>query len=311
MIVTRAAVQLVLLSFVLMALLVLPVMQYASADLGNPNVSVRTRVNITNAAPSVMNVSIDFPATLVANSTALIFCNVSVRDFNNISDLSHVNVSFFSTVLSGDLYPDFNRTHYSNVTCTNFTDQSEFTRSYNCGLQLNYNAVAGNWTCNATVADLAGVKGVGFSTTTINDLIAIGVDDLIDFGQMVIDNGSSNIPFNVTNYGNLPLNVTVFGYGATENDSAAMVCDQGNISIENLYVSSNDTALSEPIGFPLMMQLNSSNATRKMILNLTLAPFNNTIANATNTTVWRLFASSANGASGLCNGTVVFTAIRA
>ena len=292
-------------------LIIIPVLQIASAALGAPNVSVRTRVNITNSPPSVLNVSITTPVILSANTTTDIYCNVTVRDYNNVSDISSLNVTFFSTLYSKSETIDFNQTHYSNSSCTNFTDLSEFTRTYNCNLTLNYNAAAGNWTCNATVMDNATITGSGFSYTTINDLLAIGVDDLIDFGDLAVLNTSPNIPFNVTNYGNLPLNLTAYGYGATENDSAAVICDQGNISIQNLFVSANFTDITAPIGTNLMIPLNSSNATRKLITNLTVIPYNLSLEAATNTTVWRLFASGVNTPSGLCNGTVVFTAIKA
>ena len=87
-----------------------------------------------------------------------------------------------------------------------------------------------------------------------------------------------------------------------------MHCDQGNISIENIRVSANQTNVTHPLSFDMMTQINGSNSTRKLIPSLTIFSYNLSAENATNTTVWRLYANPTNKPGGLCNGTVVFTA---
>ena len=283
----------------------------ANAGIGNPNYSITTKVNVTNAPPQVTNVVTSTPITLTANATAYTECNATVSDLNGATDMASVNATFFDSVFSQSSAQEDNTTHYSNVSCTNFSDVDSITRLYSCGFNINYNANPGNWTCNVTAVDTKNVATADNGTSSINQLIALYVDELLDFGQIGAGNTTNNILFNITNVGNRGMNVSVYTYGRTDNDSLAMVCEFGNISIGNLKVTtqfniSNDTQFLIP--FSQMTTVNNSNATSTRIGNLTVLQFNNTYVNSINTTAWRLNVPLQGVPSGVCNGTLVFRA---
>jgi len=297
---------------VLSILLFLPLSPVSEGGgIGNPNTSVITRVNITNAAPYVYNLSIINTITLVPNATTWVWCAALVEDLNTVADISSVNATLHNTNFSLPNGVDYNTTHYTNSSCTNFSDVDSFTRLYNCTFELWYNANPGNWTCNITAADAATVSDSERITTTVNELIALMVGDLIDFGKVAVLNYSDNIHFNVTNVGNKNINISVYAYGSRDNDTLAMVCDYGNISIGNIRVSINSSDITSPLDFNTMTIVNNSNSTPTRIANLTVLQYNMTYTASINTTVWRLYVPNAGRPSGICNGTVVFRALRA
>jgi len=285
--------------------LTLPSLPLSLADrIGNPNVSVITRVNVSNAAPFVFNLSITSPITLTPNATTTVYCAAYVQDYNNYTDILKVNATLYDTNF-------YNTTHYTNSNCTNFTEVDSFTRYYNCTFDLWYNTNPGNWTCNITATDLVEIIDYKHITTTINELIALMVPDEINFGNVPVTNYSQNVLFNITNVGNRHINVSLYGYGAAENDTLAMVCEYGNISLTNerYAIWNGSTDLS---AFNTMNQLNNSNLTASLIPSLTISQFNVTYNRSLNTTVWRLYVpiGPQGTPSGLCNGTVVFRALR-
>jgi len=298
---------------VLSILLFLPLSPLSEGGgIGNPNTSVITRVNVTNAAPYVYNLSIIAPPiTLTPNVTTLAWCSAIVEDLNTVADIFLVNATLYDKNFSQHNSIDYNTTHYTNSSCTNFSEIDTFNRLYNCTFNLWYNSNPGNWMCNITAADTTGVTDDENISITINELIALMVGDLIDFGKVAVLNYSDNIPFNVTNVGNRNINVSVYAYGAQDNDTLAMVCDYGNISIGNIRVSINSSNITSPVDFNTMTIVNNTNATPTRIGNFTILQYNATYNMSINTSVWRLYVSNAGRPSGICNGTVVFRALRA
>jgi len=292
--------------------ILLPSIPLSFADrIGNPNVSVLTRVNVSNAAPYVFNISVMSPITLTPNTTTLVWCAAYVQDYNNWSDIAVVNATFYDATHSQHNSIDYNTTHYTNSSCDYSTEIDTFTKLYNCTFNLWYNTNPGTWVCNITTADNTGITDTENISATVNELISLMVPDEINFGDVPVTNYSSNIYFNITNVGNRNINVSLYGYGAVENDTLAMVCQYGNISLNNeRYAIWNGTPDSYP--FNNMSLLNNSNATASQISGLTILQYNQTYTTSINTTVWRLYVpvGPLGTPSGLCNGTVVFRALR-
>jgi hypothetical protein len=50
-------------------------------------VNATSRVNITNAMPEILNISVDDPVTLSAGGTQVVSCNATIRDWNGFNDI--------------------------------------------------------------------------------------------------------------------------------------------------------------------------------------------------------------------------------
>ena len=292
--------------------ILLPSIPLSFADkIGNPNNTVITRVNVSNAAPYVFNISVMSPITLTPNTTTLVWCAAYVQDYNNWSDIDVVNATFYDSTHSQHNSIDYNTTHYTNMSCDNTTEIDTFTKLYNCTFNFWYNANPGAWVCNITAADTVGITATANISATVNELISLMVPDEINFGDVPVTNYSSNIPVNITNVGNRNINVSLYAFGSAENDTLAMVCQYGNISLNNeRYTMWNGT--SDLVPFANMSLLNNSNTSASQIPQLTIFQYNATYNASVNTTVWRLYVpvGPLGTPSGLCNGTVVFRAIR-
>jgi len=291
--------------------IMLPSLPLSLADrIGNPNVSVVTRVNVSNAAPYVYNISVMSPITLTPNTTTSAWCAAYVQDYNNWSDIAVVNATFYDATYSQHNSIDFNTTHYTNASCNFTTEVDSFTKLYNCSFSLWYNSNPGSWVCNITAADVTGITDTKNISATVNELISLMVPDEINFGNVPVTNHSNNVYFNITNVGNRKINVSLYAFGTAENDTLAMVCQYGNISLPNERYAVRNA--SDPFPFDVMNLLNNSNSTASQIPLLTISQYNQTYTNSVNETVWRLYVpvGPLGTPSGLCNGTVVFRAIR-
>ena len=291
----------------------LPFFPSVNANLSfNNYTTIITRVNISNSPPFVSNLTIDTLIDLTGNGSVNVTCNATVVDFNNWSDIAQVNFTLFNTNISSNGAGDTNRSHYSQWNCSWATEYNKFERGFTCHAQVNYNAFFSNWLCNITAKDNGQLQDDDQKNATVSDLISFYVPDLLDFGEVPVLNISQNRHLNTTNFGNQPINFTSYAYGRTDNDNLSMVCDFGNISIGNLRFSINTSNVSSPVYFDEMFAVNGSNNTASP-LGVIAHPFNETYSNATNTTGWRLRVPIGPGGSpaGLCNGTLVVTAMKA
>ena len=209
---------------------------------------------------------------------------------------AHYNLDNLTAII------DDNNYHYSNNSCLNVS-QGIYAINYSCGFAIKYYANNGTWYCNITATDLINASGSNIKQTAINDLLAIDVSPLvIDYGLLDPGNTSSE-DFNITltNYGNIPINITVDGYGAIEGDNLSMGCIIGNISVgyERYSVEYNKI-------YNDMIELTN---TSTLIANFTLAQRTNdaTYKNDSNNTYWKM--SIPYGVKDNCNGTITFTAI--
>jgi hypothetical protein len=260
------------------------------------HVNVTSTVNITDAMPEILAVEAEQDITLNAGGNTTITCNATIRDWNGFNDLSSVNGTFYY-YLNESSDPDHRNVHYTNASCEEVSNDGEFIANYTCSFTLAYFANNGSWSCNVTAEDTFGFTDSANNTTSINALFALNVTDVIDFGDLAVTETSSNITANITNFGNMDINVSVLGYGEVEGDGVGLVCEHGgNISVENERFSGIEVPWDN-----------------KIPLAATAQDMNITIPQATEesnpeiwSSYWQLYVPP--NPFGECNGTIRFTA---
>ena len=261
------------------------------------HVNVTTRANITNAGPEIVEVLVDQDITLNAGGTKIVYCNATIRDWNGWDDVVLVNATLFHSSSTHES-ADNNNTHYTNASCFNTGDDAEFLAFYSCGFEVIHYANNGTWSCNVTAEDTFSFTDSLSNTTTINALFALNVSDTIDYGDLAVTDTSANISAFITNFGNVNINVSVLGYGATEGDGFGLICEQGsNITVENqrFGIDSGDD-------WDLKVPLSSTNQD----MSITLLQPTDLTAPVIRETFWQLYVPP--NPFGLCTGTVRFTA---
>jgi hypothetical protein len=119
----------------------------------------------------------------------------------------------------------------------------------------------------------------------------------LNFGDIVAGNVSLNISENVTNLGNRPINVSVYGYGRIPGDNNSFTCNSSNITIDALRFAGNITASYNE-------KQNLSGAPKQIGITVDQQT---TPSITTNATYWQV--QIPNGPeTGQCNGTIIFQA---
>lgn len=269
------------------------------------NVSVRTTVNITQGYPEILNITCNNGASITLNAgmTKTVACLIQIRDYNGGSTIAAVNGTFYY-YLNQSSDPDDNSTHYSNTTCTVNNTNGYFT-NWTCAFDLWYYANNGTWRGNLTVRDDYNLTRNDYRNSTINLLYALNITpDIINFGDMAVgDTKDPPVPANVTNFGNMPINVSVYGFGG-ENEilyaGLAMICE-----IRNLTLPNERYGLNAGTSYDSMTSLTGSPI---RITGLKIPKQTDSSQMQTNTTYWRLHVNLTSNPFGVCNGTVVFAA---
>ncbi|MBW2990759.1 hypothetical protein KY348_03575 [Candidatus Woesearchaeota archaeon] len=303
---TQAIIVVLLLIFILYFYNILPSVLSWGPSGNYENVSVRTTVNVTQAYPEVLNVTCNNDAAidLSPGSTQTITCLIEIRDYNGGSEINNTNGTFYY-YLNESSDPDDNNTHYANSTCTENNTNSYYT-NWTCAFDLLYYANNGTWIGNFTVIDDYNMTDTGTGNASINTLYALNVTELIDFGNMAVgDTYTSNPPpsANVTNFGNMNINVSVYGFGGEDEilyAGLAMVCEQRNLTLPNERYSINSTEL--------YADMTSVTGSATHIAGLTVIQQTNDSQQVINATYWRLHVNVTTNPFGECNGTVVFAA---
>jgi len=267
-------------------------------QLYNETFLANTTVNITNAAPLITAISLQTPIDLRSYNTTNITCNVSVFDFDNDSVL--VNATFYLEGTSNPLSPDDNNSHYTNTNCTLLSPQ-DLNMNYSCVFSIEYYADnSSQWLCNATVSDQGFVPTSNESNyATVNPLVAIKMDPLLDYGDLEVGQTSPDTLANITNAGNRDANISVDGYGSVDGDGLAFNCSFGSITLD---YERYDSVSGTPYGG---MSLLTDTST--MIPNFYVPQRTNDAAESINSTYWKVQIPV--GAGGVCNGKILFSAI--
>ena len=218
-----------------------------------------------------------------------------------LSDIRFVNTTFYDINYNYSVNDD-NNYHYTNKSCYNVSS-SEESINYTCSFNVWYYANNATWVFNITAIDYFNLTGNGSIETNINELYAVNISPLIiDFGELQPTNTSQvDVEASINNFGNKDINITLEGFGISSGDNLSMECSLGNISIYyEKYSTINDTPFND------MVNMTSSPV---QVANFTLYQRTNdtTLGNDTNSTFWKLYVPPA--VAGLCNGTVIFTAI--
>lgn len=283
------------------------------AGVGEDNVTMITNLTVGNVFPEMFNVSVENNASSVAltpNATKTITCVGLAVDYNGWDDIASASAQFFDNSISFYGDSDDNNYHYTNSSCT--LEQFELYSDWvNCTFEVEYYANAGTWNCTIFVNDTQGKIGYGYDLINISTLLALGLPDFIDYGTVNATEISGENVSNVTNFGNVMINLSLSGYGFTPNDGNAMNCTigyLGNISIElekyNL-TNSNPGVLNLAQFVANYTNLTSAPVVKKFNLNYRqndTSPY----IDDTNTTYWRIYVPQ--GVGGTCQGNVVFGA---
>ncbi len=266
-----------------------------------------------NTPPTFINLTIEDTLTSPQNeidltpaSTTPVTCSGIIQDYEGGSSIQSAYAEFFSSS-SAFGNPDDNNIHYTNSSCQiNESYGTSIQAEVSCGFQIEYYAEPGLWQCQINTTDNYSSSTLTSDATNINTLLALAVNSPMEFGEVSAQEVSQEISANITNYGNIQINLTLNGYGQNPGDGNAMECGTNDIQID--YMKFNLTAS------------NSSNLTKQefetIYQNLTTSPttynFNlnsrqNDLSNEANkSTYWRIYLPQ--GISSGCSGNVVFAA---
>jgi hypothetical protein len=281
------------------------------AGVGSPNVTVITYLTVGNVYPEISNVSIENNASSVAltpNSTRNIYCVGLVTDYNGWYDVNYSSGVFFDNTSSTYGASDDNNLHYTNSSCL-LTQNGTYTEWVNCSFSVWYYANPATWNCTIFVNDSKNKSAYGSDTINISSLLALGLPDSINYGEVNATEVSLENITNVTNYGNTKINLSLSGYGFRLSDGNAMNCTLG--AIKNITIQNEKYNLTNSNPGVLDISQFIANYT-----NLTSAPvvkrFNldyrqNDIFNeAVNQSYWRIYVPT--GVAGTCQGNIVLGA---
>jgi hypothetical protein len=299
------------LAFFLLALIT-SLSMVGSGVFGWNNMSTTTKLYVWNTEPNVSGVTIDpDPIDLTAGNTTQINCSVNVWDYNGWEDFNVSNATFFHASVN-DNSPDDNNNHYTveNIGNNCSCDQVDANNATCwCLFDVWYYATNGTWTCNMTITDRGGeaterqfyFNASDSNTATVNTVTAINVPEELDYGNLSVTETSEDKVANVTNFGNVPVNISVRGYGGTTNpdnpNNLAMNCSYGDISIEY-----EKYALQSGTDYEAMNAL--SNTSTEMELSVNVREDDDSYIDSTNETYWKIQIPLSVG--GHCNGTLEF-----
>jgi hypothetical protein len=295
------------------------------------NLTVLAKVNVTNTQPNITNIVIDdgtpVPARqidLTPNGITNVVCNATVFDYNGAADVQGGNATLFVSSV-GSSAADDNNHHYTNNSCAcTSSGAPSGTEAYClCTFPMQYYAnSSSSWVCNMTVYDNGGtaipsrkirLNDTDSSTTfgndvLVNKLLAINTTNLlIDYQNLSVTETSDEIPFNVTNGGNTGFNLSLRGYGGTNESigqNLSMICDFGNITIGYQRYALGSEFLGATSYNSMTILRNTTNITG---FTLPQRTDDVTYGADRNSTFWRLQVPLSVG--GICNGTIIFGAI--
>ncbi|MFH1510819.1 MAG: hypothetical protein ABIF10_03945, partial [Candidatus Woesearchaeota archaeon] len=216
---------------------------------------------------------------------------------------------FFTANASSDL--NDNNEHYSNKSCTR-TEENTYNITCSCSFLVWYYANNGTWHCNMSAwdngtANLNGLAAYNSSTDTakINPLYALNVPEVISFGEMALNQTSASKKVNVTNIGNMNLDLNLYGYGSNveQENNLSFKCSIGNITAGLLRYAINGTGTSYESMTNLSGQFANPN-----IVNFNLGQRRSETLNLTNYTYFRMRVPQYS-VKGQCNGTVIFNGV--
>ncbi|MBR9704694.1 hypothetical protein GOV12_04730, partial [Candidatus Pacearchaeota archaeon] len=161
------------------------------------------------------------------------------------------------------------------------------------------------------VNDSAGLNATGNDSINVSELIAIDMPDTISYGLVNATYVSLENITNISNAGNVPLNISLKGWAIDEGDGNAMNCTQGankNISVEHEKYNLTDSTAGEIT--VTAVNSNYTNLTSSPVINeFDMNPrIQDGYNDATNASYWRLYIPI--GVAGSCQGNIQFGATK-
>jgi hypothetical protein len=235
---------------------------------------------------------------LIAGSSRIANCSAIVRDNNSVSEIGVVNGTLFRASV-GVQGQESNLTHYSNSSCVcNAMDAT--TSNCTCSFRVHHVAQNGSWACNISAYSIdqhLQATAVGFFN--VSPLFSMNVSEGIDFGPVPAYGISQNTTVVLTNLGNNPIRVGVYGYGEVYGDNLSFVCPNG----ENVTIDSMRYSIHPEDVYDAKTNLTSG---VMQIQSYSIAAGGETLAASENLTYWQAQAPS--HSLGECAGVVVFIA---
>ena len=281
---------------------------YANDTLGNVGAN-DTHINITilaqpmNITSIVVDDSVYIPINqidLQAGTTHMVYCNITVSDSEVYTDILGVNATLYSITTTYGA-ADNNRTHYTNSSCTFLTGGGQ-SADYQCAFNIWHFAINGTWNCTGfTWNDYLATNAT--DNTTINQLFALNIStSTIDYSNLQPNETSQNVTVNISNVGNMPMNISVYGFGGDNEVTGAglsMICQINNISVSFERFSTNTTA-----NYSTKRQLSATLQDLRLTIPAKTSPEEIRV----NSTYWQFMVPPQAQSLGQCNGSVVFVA---
>jgi len=277
--------------------------------------------NITlNSPPNITYVNVDDNLTtpqneidLIPAETKEVSCIAIAMHYEGENSIINATGRFFDNVLSNYGSSEDNNENYWNESCfINYSYGNSNEVEISCKFDVWYYANSQNWNCTVNVTDNLSASSKSGDISLINPLLALGLDSLVNFelsgGEMVTDEST----LNVTNYGNVKINLSLSGYAFEENDGYAMNCSEGeirNISLD--YEKFNLTATNEgSISLSEFEQKYTNLTSYPVVKKFDLDYRKDDSTNeAINETYWRIYVPSE--ITGNCQGNIIFGAVQA
>ncbi|MGV8162914.1 MAG: hypothetical protein ACP5N2_06305 [Candidatus Nanoarchaeia archaeon] len=267
---------------------------------GNIANSSSYNLNVSWYQPVIQRVSSTNTVMLNPGSTKRVECNATVYEGNGAIDILNVSASLFRSNTSLFDSEDDNY-HYTNSSCAALSSSGNMS-NYTCSFQVQYYALNGSWNCTVVAYDVDYFSGVNTTTSFVEPLYALNLStESLEYGDMSPGNTSIDKSINITNLGNMNINITVHGYGGDNSLTGAgyaMRCVSGeNISVNNQRYST----LSG-------MNFNQKNQLTSLPVHLNLTMQKQTLSNTLiiNNSYWQLYVPPMPSVT-QCNGTIVFT----
>ncbi len=280
----------------------------ANDSLGNTGEN-DTHINITiisqelNITSIIVDDTVSMPVDevdLSAGSATRVYCNMTIQDPEVYTNIKGVNATLYSSTSTFDA-ADNNRTHYTNNSCSLVTGGGQ-SADYTCVFHVWHYAVNGSWNCTGFANNNYSTTNTS-DNTSVNQLFALNIStSVIDYQDLEPNQTSNNVAVNISNVGNMPMNISVYGFGgdneATGSD-LSMICEINNVSVEfeKYSTSSSDDYDSKN-------QLSST----PQDIGLTITPKSSPSEKKVNTTYWQFKVPPESHTTGICNGSVVFMA---
>jgi hypothetical protein len=271
-------------------------------------------LNLTlNSLPNISFIRVDDSLSspiqqidLIAGATRNVVCSAIVEELDG-QDLLNASARFFDNTISGYGLSDDNNSHYTNNSCyLNASYGNENETEILCAFESWYYSNSGNWNCTIETYDNLSTSNRADNLTNVNTLLSIGIFSNADFGEVDTEGISQEVILNVSNYGNVLINLSLSGYAQNINDGNAMNCTGGNVSIDYLKynLTTNNPVVGDLTDFESKYEnLTASPKIREFNLNFRQ---NEAINEAFNSTYWRIYLPL--DISGDCQGNIVFGA---